>query len=179
MRQVRLYGNVAAVIHNGKDHFRSVNGVIEVPEMCVGQALAMGFTRTPPVPAIAAVDTLAKIDAPDVVALLPSDTEKAARADRYRQEARDNGFTDDAAITAIVEERLQYDDLIAAGKSPEEANEIVWPSPTLGAVLPLGDIAEATTAANVAADIAATEAKTDDRLATKESAAALTTPKPE
>ncbi len=157
---VTLYGKGAAIFHNGKDVIRAENGILRVPPMLVNQALAMGFTRAqtgpetellpevgngvgvsgvvevPALPATSVTSGETVVDAikekARTLRLLPRDE----RAAIYEQEVRAVGGYSDDAVVEIVDERLRFDDLIADGKTEEEAAAIVWPSEPESARIP-------------------------------------------
>ncbi len=154
---VTLYGKGAAIFHNGKDVIRAENGILRVPPILVNQALAMGFTRaqtgpeTEIMPEVGnGVGVSGVVEAPAVVAQIPAtiDPADAARALRalprneraavYELEAKQAGY-EGHSVTDIVDERLRFDDLIADGKTEEEASAIVWGGKTAESVT-LGDV---------------------------------------
>ncbi len=139
MQTIRLYGNIAAVFHYGKDTIRTNNGIIDLPAILVPQAIAMGFSRNQPgpvleppadVPAVTAgAPPVASIGAgPASIAAtvdVPAESDHAKKVALYEKEARDAGYDVDA-VAKIVQERLRYDDLIADGASEDDAVAAVW-----------------------------------------------------
>lgn len=133
MKEVTLYGQGAVTLHDGKNIIRSNDGSITVPEHLVARVEALGFSRTvrgaPEVidavrDAIAgsAFSEIPNSDAPPAIPPGETPDEKVAR---YRAEIEARGYKGDAVDT-ILAERLRFDELVASGKTDEEAAAIVW-----------------------------------------------------
>jgi hypothetical protein len=130
LQLVTLYGQGAVSLLAGQAVFRAVDGVLRVPANMVRQAEAVGYRRTRSGQSEAAsgsAPVAPEAPTPDDAELAEKALQgiRAAKIARYREEVEAAGY-DGHALDEIVSERLRFDDLLAEGKTEEEAAAIVY-----------------------------------------------------